>query len=262
MKIIDTHTHIYSKEFDTDRENVIERAKNAGVKAVFLPNENLDSLALINKLSDEEPEFAFPMVGLHPTCVGNDYALVLSQLESFLYKRKYYAIGETGIDLYWDKTYRKEQKAAFEEQLRWSIALHIPVVIHQRESFDEVMDSIYNVGAESLKGVFHCFNGTVEQWEQIAGLSGFYVGIGGVVTYKNNIVYDTLAVIPPEKIVVETDAPYLSPVPYRGKRNEPSYLTEVIKKLSERYEMPPENIAKITFDNSLKVFGAFGINSL
>ncbi|MDR3250801.1 MAG: TatD family hydrolase [Tannerella sp.] len=254
MNIIDTHTHIYSKEFDADRTEVIQRAKEAGVRAVLLPNEDSGSIEIIDRLSCDYPDFAFPMIGLHPTSVDDGYISEIGKIEASLLKRRYYAIGEIGIDLYWDKSRLKEQKTVFEEQLRWSIDMQLPVVIHSRDSFDEVLDSIYNVGAERLKGVFHCFGGTPDEWTKIAKLSNFAVGIGGVVTYKNNVAIETLGQIPLERVVLETDAPYLSPVPYRGKRNEPKYIVEVAKKLAEKYEIPIKDVANQTFQNALKLF--------
>jgi TatD DNase family protein len=254
MKIIDTHTHIYSREFDGDRPEVIGSAKKAGVKAVLLPNENSGSIDSINKLCDEAPDFAFPMMGLHPTSVKNGYIKELQRIEKAFTKRKYYAIGEIGIDLYWDKTYLKEQKSVFEEQLRWSIDLQLPVAIHTRESLDETLDSIYNVGVDRLKGVFHCFGGTTDEWDKISALSSFYVGIGGLITFKNNELKETLKHIPIERILLETDAPYMAPVPHRGKRNEPAYITETTKQVAECYGKTMEDIANYTCENSLDLF--------
>jgi TatD DNase family protein len=254
MKIIDTHTHIYSKEFDGDRSAVIDSAKKAGIKAVLLPNEDSGSIDAINKLCDEEPDFAFPMMGLHPASVKNGYTKELQRIEKALTRRKYYAVGEIGIDLYWDKTYLKEQKTVFEEQLRWSIDLQLPVAIHTRESLDEVLDCIYNVGANRLKGVFHCFGGTTDDWNKISVLSSFYAGIGGIITFKNNELKEVLKYISIERILLETDAPYLAPVPYRGRRNEPAYITETAKKVAECYRMTTEDIANFTFRNSLDLF--------
>jgi TatD DNase family protein len=254
MKIIDTHTHIYSKEFDDDRPAVIESAKKAGVKAVLLPNEDSGSIDFINKLCDEEPNFAFPMMGLHPTSVRTEYVKELQRIEKALTKRKYYAVGEIGIDLYWDKACLKEQKMAFEEQLRWSIDLQLPVAVHTREALDEALDSIYNVGADQLKGVFHCFGGTTDEWNKISALSSFYVGIGGTITFKNSKMKEILKHIPVERILLETDAPYLAPAPYRGKRNEPAYITETVKKVAECYKMTTEDIANYTFESALDLF--------
>jgi TatD DNase family protein len=254
MNIIDTHAHIYSGEFDSDRLSVINSAKKAGVRAVLLPNEDSGSIDSINRLCDEAPDFAFPMMGLHPVSVKDRYIRELQQIEKAFTKRKYYAVGEIGIDLYWDKTYLKEQKSVFEEQLRWSIDLQLPVVIHTRKSLDEAIDSIYNVGADRLKGVFHCFGGSTDEWDKISVLSSFYVGIGGVITFKNNELKEIIEHIPLERILLETDAPYLAPVPYRGKRNEPAYITETAKKVAEYHKKTTEDITNCIYENSLNLF--------
>ena len=261
MRIIDTHTHIYSKEFDSDRADIIRAAKKVGVEAILLPNEDSGSIEAISKLCDEEPGFAFPMMGLHPTSVDGNYINEIKLIESALTKRKYYAIGEIGIDLYWDKSYIKEQKQVFEEQLRWSIDCQLPVAIHMRESFNEVLDSIHKVGTNGLKGVFHCFNGTPEEWNEISKLKTFYVGIGGTATFKNSTLNETLKHIPVDRVVLETDAPYLAPVPYRGKRNEPSYIIETTKKVAECYKITTERMAKYSYDNSLSLFNV-SINNI
>ena len=254
FQLIDTHSHLYATSFDDDRAAVIRAAKAAGVQSVLLPNEDTGTIDAVNLLCDEEPDFAYPMMGLHPTSVNEDYIKELNRIENALSQRKYYAIGEIGIDLYWDKRFFKEQKIAFEEQLRWSIDLQLPVSIHSRDSFDEILDSIYHVGASGMKGVFHCFGGTTEQWNEISKLTAFFVGIGGVITYKNNLIKDTLKHIPIERVVLETDAPYLAPVPYRGKRNEPAYLIETAKKVAECYQTTVEVIATQTAHNASALF--------
>ena len=254
MKIIDTHTHIYSKEFDNDRPQVIQRAKRAGIIAVLLPNEDSGSIEPIKNLCEEEPGFAYPMIGLHPTCVNSSYIQEIKQIETALSKYKYYAIGEIGIDLYWDKSYLKEQKTVFEEQLQWSIDMQLPVSVHMRNSLDEVLNSINKVGAEKLKGVFHCFGGTINEWNEISKFKNFYVGIGGIITFKNNILNETLISIPIERVVPETDAPYLAPTPYRGKRNEPAYIIEVIKKIAECYKITTEEASNYFHKNVFDLF--------
>ena len=254
MQIIDTHTHIYSKEFDADRSEVIRRAKAAGVESVLLPNEDSFSIEPINKLCDEEPGFAYPMIGLHPTCVNSDYIEEMKRIEVAISKRKYYAVGEVGIDLYWDRTFIKEQIKIFVEQLQWSIDMQLPVSVHMRNSFNEVLDCIHKVGSDKLKGVFHCFGGTMDEWNEIVDLKNFYIGIGGVITFKNNTLSDTIKNIPIERIVPETDAPYLAPVPYRGKRNEPAYIIEVLKKTAECYKTTIEEVSKHFFKNAFNLF--------
>ena len=254
MLLIDTHSHLYATEFDMDRPEIIRSAKAAGVCAVLLPNEDTRSINAILRLCDKEPDFAFPMMGLHPTSVNEDYVKELNRIEAALKQRSYVAIGEIGIDLYWDKRFIREQKTVFEEQLRWSIDLQLPVSIHMRHSFHEVLDSIFHVGANRLKGVFHCFGGTAEQWFEIAKIPTFLVGIGGVVTYKNSRLPDTLIHIPTDRIVLETDAPYLAPVPFRGKRNEPSYLIETAKKTAESCQITIEMLAESVNKNVFELF--------
>lgn len=254
MHLIDTHSHLYAQPFDDDRSETIHIARTAGVQAVLLPNEDARSIEAVNRLCEQEPDFTFPMMGLHPTSVNGNYINELSLIETALTQRKYYAIGEIGIDLYWDKQFYQEQKTVFEEQLRWSIDLQLPVSIHSRDSFDETIDSIYNVGATRLKGVFHCFGGTINQWNEIAKLTSFYVGIGGIVTYKNNRLADTLKHIPVERVVLETDSPYLAPAPFRGKRNEPAFIKETAQKVAESYSMTVEKLALITTQNALDLF--------
>ena len=254
MLLIDTHAHLYAKEFDLDRSEVILSAKAVGVQSVLLPNEDAESIEAIDRLCDQEPDFAYPMMGLHPTSVNRDYVIELSKIETALTRRHYYAIGEIGIDLYWDKQYFKEQKQVFEEQLQWSIDLQLPVAIHSRNSFDEILDSIYRVGANRLKGVFHCFGGTTEQWNEISKLSGFFVGIGGIISFKKNALTDMLKNIPVERIVLETDSPYLAPIPYRGKRNEPAYIVETAKKTAEHFSLTTEMLVMKTFQNAIHLF--------
>jgi TatD DNase family protein len=254
MQIIDTHTHIYSKEFDSDRMKIVQSAKKAGVKAVFLPNEDSLSINALLKTCDEFPDFAFPMMGLHPTSVNENYIAELQIIEKALLKRKFYAIGEIGIDLYWDKTFFKEQQIVFEEQLKWSIDWDMPVVIHTRNSLKEALNCIYNVDSNRLKGIFHCFCGSLDDWHEISGLSEFYVGIGGVITFKNSNLSSVLPNIPLKRIVLETDAPYLAPVPFRGKRNEPAYIVEILKKVAECYKITPEDVADVTKENANRLF--------
>ncbi|MDR2146006.1 MAG: TatD family hydrolase [Tannerella sp.] len=254
MQIIDTHTHIYAKEFDTDRANIVQSAKNVGVEATFLPNEDSSSIEALLKTCDEFPDFAFPMMGLHPTSVKEDYIAELQVIEKTLAQRKFYAVGEIGIDLYWDKTFVNQQVIAFEEQLRWSMDLQLPVVIHTRNSFYEALESIYRVGYEQFKGIFHCFGGGLNEWNEIAKLPNFYAGIGGVITFKNSGLSDILPQIPLNRIVLETDAPYLAPVPHRGKRNEPAYIREVIRKVAECYQITEEEVATVTTRNAKNLF--------
>lgn len=250
MYFIDTHTHIFLEAFDSDVREVIRNATEAGVNRLYLPNIDVESIERLHALSEQYPNLCFPMMGLHPTSVGPDFRKDLAIIESRLEGRKYIAIGEIGIDLYWDKTFLKEQVEAFEIQLQWSIEKNLPVAIHTREAFPEVFESIHKVGAEKLRGVFHSFGGSREELEEIIRLQNFMIGINGIITYKNATFREYLPLFPIERILLETDAPYLTPVPHRGKRNEPAYLPLIAGKLAEIYELPLEIIAEKTTENA------------
>jgi len=254
MKLIDTHTHIYLNDFAGDIANVVENAKSGGISLFLLPNVDVETIIPLHNLCNQYPDECFPMMGLHPTSVDSLYSAELNEIKKQFESRNYIAVGEIGIDLYWDKTFLNEQKIAFEEQLQWSIDYNLPVVIHTRDAFPEVMESIAKIGANNLRGVFHSFGGSKEELESILLLDNFMIGINGVVTFKNSKLKDYLANAPLERIVLETDAPYLSPVPYRGKRNEPAYLKETANKLAEIYGISVENIAEITTQNALNLF--------
>jgi TatD DNase family protein len=252
--MIDTHTHIYLPEFDADRDEVIRRAKESGISALLLPNIDVTTLHPLLDLCDAEPGFAFPMMGLHPTSVDASYLSQLSQIEKALSLRTCYGIGEIGIDLYWDPSHLREQKIVFEEQLRWSQALHLPVSIHTRNAFAEVFDSIHKVGANDLRGVFHCFGGTEEDLAEIRQLPGFKLGVNGIVTFKKSSLPQVLRQAGLEMLLLETDAPYLAPSPYRGKRNEPSFLRETAGKIASIFEIGLEEALETIQENTLKIF--------
>lgn len=254
----DTHTHLYLPRFDNDREEMIGRAFEAGVERLFLPNIDRDSIAPLLELCGRYPGNCFPMLGLHPCSVTKDFRQELDIIREVLDRHTVYAIGEIGIDLYWDKTLLAEQEEAFRIQLRWARELDMPVVIHCRESFTEIWRII---GEEKdsrlpgrLRGIFHCFTGSRDQALEVTG-AGFGLGIGGVVTYKNSGLDQVLSSIAPEHIVLETDAPYLAPVPFRGKRNESSYLVHIARKVAGVYGLSEEEIASVTTANSKRIFG-------
>ncbi|MDL2208072.1 TatD family hydrolase [Parabacteroides sp. OttesenSCG-928-O15] len=252
--LIDTHCHLYLEEFDPDREEAIVRAKESGIEALLLPNVDTTTIGRMLDLTDQHPEFVFPMMGLHPTSVDGGYAKSLAETESWLDKRPYCGIGEIGIDLYWDKTWLKEQKIVFEEQLRWSIDRQLPVAIHTRDAFAEVFDSIHKVGAEKLTGVFHSFSGNEAELEEIQQMPGFMIGINGVVTFKNSRLSEVIARTTIDRILLETDAPYLSPVPYRGRRNEPVYIWKTAEKIASVYGLTVGEVAENTRKNVLNLF--------
>jgi TatD DNase family protein len=254
MYLVDTHTHLYFDAFDADRPQVLQRAVEAGVAAFCLPGIDLESLPRLKAMCAAHPDCCFPMIGLHPTNVGPDVAGPLALLRQELERTTYIAVGEIGIDLHWDTTYLRQQSAAFEEQLRWSIEKDLPVAIHMREAFPYVFESLHKVGIDRLRGVFHSFGGTREELEEVLRYPQFLLGINGVVTYKNTHIRDYLPLAPLERMVLETDAPYLPPVPHRGQRNEPAYVPLIAQKLAEIYRVPVETVAEITTRNATRVW--------
>ena len=253
MQLIDTHTHLYLPEFDADRDEVVNRAVDNGVVKMLLPNIDLQSVASMLSLENRYTGICYPMIGLHPTSVKEDYLIQLDKIESLFEKNRFIAIGEIGIDLYWDKTFLKEQIIAFRRQIAFAIDKGLPVVIHSRESFPEVFSVLDEFKRKGLKGVFHAFSGNIKDAENAIGM-GFKLGIGGIVTFKNSGLDKIVKEIGPENIILETDSPYLAPVPFRGKRNESSYICIINKKLAEIFGMSEEEIASITFTNTTGLF--------
>jgi TatD DNase family protein len=254
MILTDTHTHLYSEEFDQDRNDTIQRAINSGVSRFFIPAIDSTCTQKMYDLQKDFPDNVFLMMGLHPTYVKENYLEELAHVETELSKRKFFAIGEIGIDLYWDKTHLSEQQTAFRKQIQLAKQYKLPIVIHCREAFDEIFEILEEEKATNLFGVFHCFSGTYEQALQAISYN-MKLGIGGVVTFKNGKIDQFLNQIDIKHIVLETDSPYLAPIPFRGKRNESSYIVNVAAKLSEIYNLPIDEIARITTENSKAVFG-------
>lgn len=255
MIFVDTHTHLYLEEFDSDRDNVVRNAIHNGVKYFFLPNIDSGSIHGMMALSDSFPDHCFPMMGLHPTSVKANYKEELAIAEKHLSSsgKRFYAIGEIGVDLYWEKAFLKEQYAAFSIQLDWAVKYDLPIVIHTRNSFEEAVDIIEKKNDPAIRGIFHCFGGTVMQAEKAIEL-GFLLGIGGIITYRNSGLQKVVEVIGLEHLVVETDAPFLPPVPYRGKRNESAYIPVIAQKIAEIKKMELSEVAEITTNNALKLF--------
>ncbi|WP_300661226.1 TatD family hydrolase [Fluviicola sp.] len=251
---IDTHTHLYSEQFGEDRTEMIQRAIAAGVERMYMPNIDLDSIDGMHALEKQFPENCFAMMGLHPCSVDTNWELVLAKMRLMLDKRTYVAIGEIGIDLYWDKIHINEQKEAFRTQIQWAKELGLPIVIHARDSFPEIYEVLDQENDERVRGIFHCFTGNEQDVQKILDYKGFSFGIGGVVTYKKSDLPETLKHIPLEKLLLETDAPYLSPVPYRGKRNESAYVVHTAEKIAEILELPLSQLQEVTTQNALKVF--------
>jgi TatD DNase family protein len=252
--ITDTHTHLYSEEFDQDRNEMIQRAIDAGVTRFFIPAIDSTCTEAMYELEKNHPDHVFLMMGLHPTYVKDNYLEELQHVENELAKRKFYAIGEIGIDLYWDKTHLPQQQIAFRTQIQWAKKYKLPIVIHCREAFDEIFDILEEEKSPELFGIFHCFSGTHEQALRAISYN-MKLGIGGVVTFKNGKIDQFLNQIDLKHIVLETDSPYLAPIPYRGKRNESGYLVNVVDKLSQIYRLSANEIARITTDNSKVIFG-------
>jgi TatD DNase family protein len=253
MKFIDTHTHLYSEEFNQDRIFVIQKAINNGINKFYLPNIDSSSVEGMHELELEFPNNCFAMMGLHPCSVNENFEEELLNVQNWLKKRKYSAIGEIRIDLFWDKTFLKEQKIAFEKQIKWAIEYDYSIIIHCREAFDEVFD-VLSLFKNLPKGIFHCFTGNIEQAEKIIQLQSFKLGIGGVLTFKNSGLDKVIENIDLVNLVLETDAPYLSPIPFRGKRNEPIYLLEIAKKLAEIKNISVSELAEITSKNAEFIF--------
>ncbi|MBT3385818.1 MAG: TatD family hydrolase [Prolixibacteraceae bacterium] len=252
--LIDTHSHIYLEDFLNDVDEVIQRAYNNDVKKIVLPNIDSGSVKRLNDLSDAFPHLCYPLIGLHPTSVSSDYKKELQAVEYWLEKRKYYGIGEIGIDLYWDSTYINEQKDAFRHQIKLAKSNNLPIIIHLRNSFQEVYEIVNEEQNGTLKGIFHCFSGNESEAQQVIDL-GFLLGIGGVATFKNSNLNQVIEKIGLEHLVLETDSPYLSPVPKRGQRNESSYLVYIAQKVAEIYKIPVEKVAGITTANARNLFG-------
>ena len=251
--LIDTHAHIYTADFNDDREEVIRNAVEAGVGKILMPNIDAETLRDVLRVAEQFPGICQPMTGLHPGSVDAGYKDQLDKLGQSFHDHPFIGIGEIGIDLYWDKTYISEQKEAFREQLRQAGFHKLPVVIHVRNSFDEVFSILKEEQDGSLRGIFHCFSGEEREAGMVTGL-GFYLGIGGVVTYKNSLLPEVLRSVGPKHLVLETDAPWLSPVPKRGRRNECSYLPFIAAKVAEVYPLPVEEIAAITTRNAGELF--------
>ena len=253
MRLIDSHAHIYTEEFDQDISDVIERSKETGVEKIYMPNVDHESIDRMLTLADMHPDYCIPMMGLHPCSVKKGFEKDLYEVEEWLDRGGFCAVGEIGTDLYWDKTLFEEQKEAFNIQCELAIKHHLPVVIHCRESIDETIELVRPFADANLTGVFHCFTGTIEQAKQISDM-GFYLGFGGVTTFKNGGMEPVIKEIDLGQVLLETDSPYLAPVPYRGKRNEPAYVKNVAIKIANILEKDVEEIAEITAQNSLALF--------
>lgn len=256
--LIDTHAHLYDEQFQDELANQIEKGKNLGLERILLPNIDVESIAKMEKLVQDFPETCFPMMGLHPCYVKpENWKEELKTIKDTLYKNPshYVAVGEIGIDLYWDKSTLNIQQEAFVEQINWAKELNLPIVIHARDSFNELFEVLDIHNDDNLKGVFHCFSGNKEQAQKIIDYGGFKMGIGGVVTFKNSTLPEVIAQFSINHFILETDSPYLAPAPHRGKRNEPSYVYLVAEKMSSIFQVSEAEIAATTTKNAIELFG-------
>ncbi len=254
MQFVDTHTHLFSPSFEEDRTEIVQRAIKAGVKTMLLPNIDVESIEPMYNLCAQFPQNCFPMMGLHPGSVDEKWEENLEVIRKNLFERKNCAVGEIGMDLYWDKTFVNEQAEAFRRQVNWAKELNLPIVIHAREAFDEIFAIVDELNDERLTGVFHCFTGTLEQAKKIQNYGGFKLGIGGVLTYKKAGLDEILKDVDMSELILETDSPYLPPTPHRGKRNESAYLLHVAEKLADVKGISLAEVAKITSKNANELF--------
>jgi len=254
MNFIDTHAHLYAEEFKDDRKDIVAKAIQNGVEHLFLPNIDVHSIQPMLDLCWSHPENCFPMMGLHPCSVDEHVEAHLFQIQKWFKKRKFYAVGEIGLDYYWSTDFKEQQIKAFRLQIQWAIQQDLPIVIHSRNSNADVIAILKEMKHPKLRGIFHCFSGNAQEAKEVVA-EGFYLGIGGVITFKNGGLDKAIEDIGIEHLVLETDAPYLAPVPHRGKRNESFYILEIARKLAELKQMGMAQVAEITTQNAKKVFG-------
>ena len=254
MFFVDTHTHLFVEQFNEDREEVVQRAMDAGVEVMLLPNIDLESIPQMNELAAKYPNNCFPMMGLHPGSVDQNWQETLQTIEKELFTNDYIAVGEIGIDLYWSKEFEEAQKEVFRQQVLWAKELGKPIVIHAREAFDEIFEIIDELNDERLTGIFHCFTGTLDQANHVIGYGGFKMGLGGVLTYKKAGLDKVIENVDLKHLVLETDSPYLPPTPHRGKRNESSYLLHIAEKLADVQSLTLKQVAEVTTQNAKEIF--------
>lgn len=254
IKLIDSHTHIYAEDFEQDLTEVLTRASEAGVEAMILPNVDVESYPRMMELADRYPRQLYPCLGLHPTSVGQDYQTQLESLEAQLEKHHFVAIGEIGLDYYWDTSFQSEQIEVFERQLILAERRNLPIIIHTRSAWADTVDTLERVRGKQPRGVFHCFSGSEAELEEALSFDQMMIGIGGVVTFKNTPLKDYVKNIPLDRLLLETDAPYLSPVPKRGKRNEPAHLVYILEHLARAYDISAQSLAEQTTSNAKDLF--------
>ncbi|MDR0977178.1 MAG: TatD family hydrolase [Prevotellaceae bacterium] len=254
--MVDTHAHLFLEDFADDLPEVIQRARDAGVTRILMPNIDSSTVPALLAVCDDYPDYCFPMTGLHPTSVGEDYEAQLDDVKRRLESSvPFVAIGETGMDLYWDTTYKAQQEAALRQQIEWALHYRLPIVLHCREAFEPLYKVLQDYRDTPLRGVFHSFTGTADEARRIMQLPGFYIGINGVVTFKKSTLPEALAVVPLERVLLETDAPYLTPVPFRGKRNESAFIKYTLETVARCYKLPMAEVDNITTGNAMSLFG-------
>lgn len=261
-KLIDTHSHLFVEEFEADRPEVMQRAREAGITHIVMPNIDMASVEPMLQACAEYPDLCYPTIGLHPTEVKEGYRQVLAQMKAMLdasvhgeaSHAPFIAIGEVGLDLYWDKTFKMEQLSALEEQIGWALEYDLPIIIHSREAFPELYALFSDYKDSALRGVFHSFTGTADEAHALLEFPGFMLGINGVATFKKSTLSEALSEVPLSRLVVETDSPYLAPTPYRGKRNESAYVARVVEKLAEVYQCSAEQVAEQVYETSERLF--------
>ena len=254
MQLTDTHTHLYLPEFQDDLETVLANSQNLGIGRIFMPNIDSSTIGSLEKVCADHSDLCFPLMGLHPCSVKEDFEKELELIKAQLDQGSYYGVGEIGIDLYWDKTFLIQQEKAFRRQVQWAKEMGLPIIIHARNSFDEILQIVDELNDESLGGIFHCFSGSLEQAEQIIEFGGFKLGIGGVVTFKNAGLDKVVEQLDLGHLVLETDSPYLAPAPFRGKRNETPYLIHIAERIAQLKNTSIEQVAAMTTANAAEVF--------
>ena len=260
MQFVDTHAHLYMNHFNDDREEMVKNAIQNNVSKIILPNIDSSTIQAMNQMCENFASNIFPLIGLHPTSVKETYENELAIISCELNNGHYFGIGESGIDLFWDRSFLEEQKKAFAYQIELSIEYQIPIIIHAREAFTEIFEILDNYKNESINGIFHAFAGTLDQAKKVINDFGFFLGIGGIVTFKNSGLDNTIDKISPDYIVLETDSPFLAPVPHRGKRNESSYIKYVAEKIAQIKNLPVTEVAEITTRNAIQLFGLSRVN--
>lgn len=254
MRLVDTHCHIDSDQFEADFPEVLQRSREAGVERIYLPNVDIASIDNVLGLVDKHPDYIIPMMGIHPTEIDENYKQDLAIIRQHLTERKFAAVGEIGVDLYWDKTHKEAQMIAFEEQIKMAQEFDLPINIHVRDAFNEAFEVLESFETNTVRGVFHCFSGSKEVAERVLRMGDYYFGIGGVVTFKNSKLGEVLQHVGLERVVLETDAPYLTPTPNRGKRNESKYLVNIAEHLSSLFGISAEKVGDITSANADHIF--------